>query len=142
MHTFNKAFIIPKTDRYESISYDNVEFFVTSKKDEFSKKVKFWLEINKEINSSRVVYEYDNQNKGEFPGSIYEESINEQLNDNPVLKCNLIPILTSEECKINNIPITNNNKLNLYQMNKTKNLKFIILNIAIQIITNCYFLIY
>ena len=63
------------------------------------------FEINKEINSSRVVYEYDNQNKGEFPGSIYEESINEQLNDNPVLKCNLIPILTSEECKINNIPI-------------------------------------
>jgi len=46
---FNEAFIIPKTDRYQSISYDNVDFFVTSKKDEFSKKVKFWLEINKEI---------------------------------------------------------------------------------------------
>ena len=46
---FNEAFIIPKTERYESISYDNVDFFVTSKKDEFSKKVKFWLEINKEI---------------------------------------------------------------------------------------------
>ena len=46
---FNEAFIIPKTKCYESISYDNVDFFVTSKKDEFSKKVKFWLEINKEI---------------------------------------------------------------------------------------------
>ena len=46
---FNEAFIIPKTECYESISYDNVDFFVTSKKDEFSKKVKFWLEINKEI---------------------------------------------------------------------------------------------
>ena len=46
---FNEAFIIPKTERYESISYDNVDFFVTSKKDEFSKKIKFWLEINKEI---------------------------------------------------------------------------------------------
>ena len=46
---FNEAFIIPKTERYESISYDNVDFFVTSKKDQFSKKVKFWLEINKEI---------------------------------------------------------------------------------------------
>ena len=46
---FNEAFIIPKTERYESISYDNVKFFVTSKKDEFSKKIKFWLEINKEI---------------------------------------------------------------------------------------------
>ena len=46
---FNEAFIIPKTERYESISYDNVDFFVTSKKDEFYKKVKFWLEINKEI---------------------------------------------------------------------------------------------
>jgi len=46
---FNEAFIIPKTECYESISYDNVDFFVTSKKDGFSKKVKFWLEINKEI---------------------------------------------------------------------------------------------
>jgi len=46
---FNEAFIIPKTECCESISYDNVDFFVTSKKDEFSKKVKFWLEINKEI---------------------------------------------------------------------------------------------
>ena len=46
---FNEAFIIPKTVCYESISYDNVDFFVTSKKDEFYKKVKFWLEINKEI---------------------------------------------------------------------------------------------
>ena len=46
---FNEAFIIPKTECYESISYDNVDFFVTSKKDEFYKKVKFWLEINKEI---------------------------------------------------------------------------------------------
>ena len=46
---FNEAFIIPKNERYESISYDNVDFFVTSKKDEFSQKIKFWLEINKEI---------------------------------------------------------------------------------------------
>ena len=49
MKKFNEAFIIPKTECYESISYDNVDFFVTSKKDEFSKKIKFWLEINKEI---------------------------------------------------------------------------------------------
>ncbi len=46
---FNKAFTIPKINRYESISYDNVKFFVTSEKDKFSRKVKFWLEINKEI---------------------------------------------------------------------------------------------
>jgi len=46
---FNKSFIIPKNDRYESLSYENVEFFVTSDKDGFSRKVKFWLEINKEI---------------------------------------------------------------------------------------------
>jgi len=46
---FNESFAIPKTECYESISYDNVDFFVTSKKDEFYKKVKFWLEINKEI---------------------------------------------------------------------------------------------
>ena len=46
---FNASFAIPKTFRYESISYENVKFFVTSEKDEFSRKVKFWLEINKEI---------------------------------------------------------------------------------------------
>jgi len=46
---FNEAFVIPKTESNKSISYDNVRFFVTSGKDEFSKKVKFWLQINKEI---------------------------------------------------------------------------------------------
>ena len=46
---FNESFLIPKTDHYESISYDNVKFFVTSQKDVFFKKVKFWFEINKEI---------------------------------------------------------------------------------------------
>ena len=46
---FNESFAIPKTYRYESLSYEKVKFFVTSEKDEFSKKVKIWLEINKEI---------------------------------------------------------------------------------------------
>ena len=46
---FNKSFAIPKTYGYESISCENLRFFVTSEKDEFSKKLKFWLEINKEI---------------------------------------------------------------------------------------------
>ena len=46
---FNKCFYIPETDRYESISFENVKFFVTSERDEFSNKVKFWLGINKEI---------------------------------------------------------------------------------------------
>jgi len=49
MKKFNKSFAIPKTDRYECLSLENVEFFVTSEKDEFSKKVKIWLQINKEI---------------------------------------------------------------------------------------------
>ena len=46
---FNQSFAIPETDCCESLSYENVQFFVTSNKDEFSKKIKFWLEINKEI---------------------------------------------------------------------------------------------
>ena len=46
---FNKSFAIPKNDRYESISLENVEFFVTSEKDDFSIRVNFWLGINKEI---------------------------------------------------------------------------------------------
>jgi len=46
---FNESFAIPKTACYESLSYENVDFFVTSEKDIFFKKVKFWFEINKEI---------------------------------------------------------------------------------------------
>ena len=46
---FNESFATPKNYRYESISYENVKFFVTSEKDIFFKKVKFWFEINKEI---------------------------------------------------------------------------------------------
>jgi len=46
---FNESFDIPKIDRYESIFLENVKFFVTSERDEFSNKVKFWLGINKEI---------------------------------------------------------------------------------------------
>ena len=46
---FNSIFSITKNDCCETISYDNVRFFVTAKREEFSKKVKYWLEINKEI---------------------------------------------------------------------------------------------
>ena len=46
---FNESFAITKTDRYESIFLENVKFFVTSERNEFSNKVKFWLGINKEI---------------------------------------------------------------------------------------------
>ena len=46
---FNESFAIPKTNRYESLPYENVQFFVTSNKDEFARKVKFWLEVHKEI---------------------------------------------------------------------------------------------
>ena len=46
---FNESFETPKTNCSESLSYENVQFFVTSEKNEFSKKVKIWLEINKEI---------------------------------------------------------------------------------------------
>ena len=46
---FNESFNIPEADRYESISFENVKFFVTSERDEFSNKVEFWLGINKEI---------------------------------------------------------------------------------------------
>ena len=49
VNKFNNSFLIPKNDCCNSISHENVKFFVTSKSEEFSKKVKFWLEINKEI---------------------------------------------------------------------------------------------
>jgi len=46
---FNESFAIQKTACNESLSSENVVFFVTSEKDVFFKKVKFWFEINKEI---------------------------------------------------------------------------------------------
>ncbi len=46
---FNESFAIPKSSYCESLSYENVKFFVTSEKDVFFRKVKFWFEINKEI---------------------------------------------------------------------------------------------
>ena len=46
---FNESFAISKDESYESLSYENVKFFVTSEKEKFTKKVKFWLEFNKEI---------------------------------------------------------------------------------------------
>jgi len=46
---FNESFAPPETSRYESLSYENVDFFVSSEIDIFLKKIKFWLGINKEI---------------------------------------------------------------------------------------------
>jgi len=45
----NECFSIPEIDCDESIPFENVNFFVTSKNNEFYEKVKYWLEINKEI---------------------------------------------------------------------------------------------
>ena len=49
VNKFNNLFLIPKNYCSKSISHKNVKFFVTSKSEEFSKKVKNWFEINKEI---------------------------------------------------------------------------------------------
>ena len=46
---FNESFSNTKNNCYESLSNENIKFFVTSEKDEFAKKVRIWLEINKEI---------------------------------------------------------------------------------------------
>ncbi len=49
VNKFNNQFLISKNSSSTSMSHQNVKFFVTSKKEEFSKKLKYWLEINKEI---------------------------------------------------------------------------------------------
>ena len=49
VNKFNESFLIPKNQCCKSISQDKINFFVTAKSDEFSKKVKYWLGINKEI---------------------------------------------------------------------------------------------
>ena len=46
---FNESFAIPKIASHESLSYENIKFFVTSEKDVFSQKVNYWFEINKEL---------------------------------------------------------------------------------------------
>jgi len=49
INKFNEYFSMPKNNRHNCNYLENVQFFVTSEKDKFSKKVKIWLEINKEI---------------------------------------------------------------------------------------------
>ena len=49
VNKFNNSFLIPKNYSYESTSNDNIKFFVTQKSEDFSRKVKYWLKINKEI---------------------------------------------------------------------------------------------
>ena len=49
VNKFNNSFLIKENDCCKSISHEKIKFFVTSKSEEFSKKVKYWLEINKEI---------------------------------------------------------------------------------------------
>ena len=49
VNKFNNSFLISKNDRLKSNSYESLKFFVTSNSEEFFKKVKYWLEINKEI---------------------------------------------------------------------------------------------
>ena len=49
VNKFNNSFLIPKNFSYESTSNDNIKFFVTEKSEDFSRKVKYWLKINKEI---------------------------------------------------------------------------------------------
>jgi len=49
INKFNESFAISKTDGYESLFFENLNFYVTSNKDEFSRKVKFWLGFDKEI---------------------------------------------------------------------------------------------
>ena len=49
INKFNNSFLITQKACCETISYDDVYFFATSKCKEFAKKVKYWLEINKEI---------------------------------------------------------------------------------------------
>jgi len=49
VNKLNNSFLIPMNHCSESICQDNIKFFVTAKTEEFSKKVKYWLKINKEI---------------------------------------------------------------------------------------------
>ena len=76
-----------------------------NKNNNLNNNVKEGFDLNKVRNSSRVLYEYDNQDSDDFPGSIYEDSLIKEYNENPVLICNLIPTLTTSNCMINNIPI-------------------------------------
>jgi len=49
VNKFNNLFLISKNDYCDCIYHDNIKFFVTAKSEEFSEKVKYWLEINKKI---------------------------------------------------------------------------------------------
>ena len=49
INKLNNSFLVPQDNSGEFIPQDNLNFFVTAESVEFSKKVKYWLEINKKI---------------------------------------------------------------------------------------------
>lgn len=52
------------------------------------------------LNSAVVNYEYDKQDSGEFPETIYEKAIKLNFKEYPALICNLIPTMKSSQCRI------------------------------------------
>jgi hypothetical protein len=52
-----------------------------------------------------IAYEYDNVNSSDYPPTIFEESINNQFGEYKTMVCNILPTKTSNECKINGLPI-------------------------------------
>ena len=51
-------------------------------------------------NSAMIEYEYDKQELGEYPETIYEKAIKLNFKDYPALICNMIPTMKSSECRI------------------------------------------
>lgn len=63
-------------------------------------------ELNSVKNSPRVEYEYDSVSSGEFPDTIYENSMRQTFASYPALICNLLPTAKSNTCMRDGILIT------------------------------------
>ena len=54
------------------------------------------------MNSAKVPYEFDTT---EFPATIFESSLQQAYPDSPLVACQVIPALGSQQCRVGEIPI-------------------------------------
>jgi len=62
-----------------------------------------FLDVPSEVrNSAKVPYEFDTT---EFPATIFESSLKEAYPETPLVACQVIPALGSQQCRVGEIPI-------------------------------------
>jgi hypothetical protein len=80
-----------------------VTVFIYSDNSWTTNKSESFIDVPAEImNSAKVPYEFD---ETEFPATIFESSLRQAYPDSPLVTCQVIPALGSQQCRVGEIPI-------------------------------------